>query len=101
MSDVSERLKYASSSAKNKADETMENVRSGTVKAVDQASDTFRSKGVQAMDAGMEVLDQVRDASFSLGDALKSSIERQPFSAISLAAAVGFLFGMMLFRRPR
>ncbi len=101
MSDVSERLKYASSSAKNKADETMENVRSGTVKAVDQASDTFRSKGAQAMDAGMEALDQVHDASFSLGDALKSSVERQPLSAISLAAAVGFLFGMMLFRRSR
>jgi ElaB/YqjD/DUF883 family membrane-anchored ribosome-binding protein len=99
MSDVSERLKYASSSAKNKADETMENVRSGTMKAVDQASDTFRTKGAQAMEAGMEALDQVRDASSSLGDALKNSIKRQPLSAISLAAAAGFLFGMMFFRR--
>jgi ElaB/YqjD/DUF883 family membrane-anchored ribosome-binding protein len=101
MSDVSERLKYASSSGKNKADEMMENVRSGTVKAVDQASDTFRSKDAQAMEAGMEALDQVRDASSSPGDALKSSIERQPLSAISLAAAAGFLFGMMFFRRRR
>jgi ElaB/YqjD/DUF883 family membrane-anchored ribosome-binding protein len=99
MSDVSDRLKYASSSAKNKADEAMENVRYGAVKAADQASDTFRSKGSQAMEAGMGALDHVRDASSSLGDALKSSIERQPLSAISLAAAAGFLFGMMFFRR--
>jgi ElaB/YqjD/DUF883 family membrane-anchored ribosome-binding protein len=98
MSDVSERLKYTSS-AKNKADESMENVRSGTVEALDQVSDTFRSKGSQAMEAGMDALDQVRDASSSLGDALKSSIERQPLSAISLAAAAGFLFGVMFFRR--
>jgi ElaB/YqjD/DUF883 family membrane-anchored ribosome-binding protein len=98
MSDVSERLTYASS-AKNKADHSMENVRSGTVKSLDQASDTFRSKGSQAMEAGMDALDQMRDASSSLSDALKSSIERRPLSAISLAAAVGFVFGMMFFRR--
>gem|GEM_PF-4791928 len=35
----------------------------------------------------------------SLGDALKNSIQRQPPSAISLAAATGFLFGMMFFHR--
>lgn len=98
MSDVSERLKYASS-AKNKVDDSMENARSGTVKALDQVSDTVRSKGSQAMEAGMDALDQVREASSSLGDALKSSIERQPLSAISLAAATGFLIGMMFFRR--
>jgi ElaB/YqjD/DUF883 family membrane-anchored ribosome-binding protein len=99
MSDVSGRLKEASSTAKNKADETVENVRSGMAKAVDQAADSIRSKSAEAMEAGMDAIDQVRDASSSLGDALKTSIERQPFTAISLAAAAGFLFGMMFFRR--
>lgn len=99
MSDVSGRFKEASSSAKNKADDTVENVRSGMVKAVDQASDTLRSKGAEAMEAGMEAVDHLRDASSSLSDSLKSSIERQPFTAISLAAAAGFLFGVMFFRR--
>ncbi|HEX9321286.1 MAG TPA: hypothetical protein VF913_04070 [Xanthobacteraceae bacterium] len=99
MSDVSGRLKDASSTAKDKADETVESMRSGTVKAVDQAADTMRSKTAEAMEAGMEAVDQVRDASSSLGDALKTSIERQPFTAISLAAAAGFLFGMMFLRR--
>jgi len=99
MSDVSGRLKEASSTARNKADETVENARSGMAKAVDQAADSIRSKGAEAMEAGMDAIDQVRDASSSLGDALKTSIERQPFTAISLAAAAGFLFGMMFFRR--
>lgn len=99
MSDVSGRLKEASSTARNKADETVENVRSGMAKAVDQAADSIRSKSAEAMEAGMDAIDQVRDASSSLGDALKTSIERQPFTAISLAAAAGFLFGMMFFRR--
>ena len=99
MSDVSGRLKEASSTARNKTDETVENVRSGMAKAVDQAADSIRSKSAEAMEAGMDAIDQVRDASSSLGDALKTSIERQPFTAISLAAAAGFLFGMMFFRR--
>jgi ElaB/YqjD/DUF883 family membrane-anchored ribosome-binding protein len=99
MSDVSGRLKEASSAAKNKADETVENVRSGMAKAVDHAADTLRSKSADAAEAGMDAIDQVRDASSSLGDALKTSIERQPFTAISLAVAAGFLFGMMFFRR--
>jgi ElaB/YqjD/DUF883 family membrane-anchored ribosome-binding protein len=99
MSEVSGRLKEASSTAKNKADETVENVRYGMAKAVDQAADSIRSKSAEAMEAGMDAIDQVRDASSSLGDALKTSIERQPFTAISLAAAAGFLFGMMFFRR--
>jgi ElaB/YqjD/DUF883 family membrane-anchored ribosome-binding protein len=99
MSDVSGRLKDASSTAKNKADETIENVRSGAVKAVDQAADILRSKSDEAMEAGMEAVDQVRDASSSFGEALKTSIERQPFTAISLAAAAGLLFGMFFFRR--
>jgi ElaB/YqjD/DUF883 family membrane-anchored ribosome-binding protein len=99
MSDVSGRLKEASSTAKNKADETVENVRSGMAKAVDHAADTLRSKSAEAAEAGMDAIDQVRDASSSLRDALKTSIERQPFTAISLAVAAGFLFGMMFFRR--
>jgi ElaB/YqjD/DUF883 family membrane-anchored ribosome-binding protein len=99
MSDVPGRLRDASSSAKNNADESVENVRSGLVKAVDRAADTIRSKSTEAMEAGMEAVDQVRDASSSLGDALKTSIERQPFTAITVAAAAGFLFGMMFFRR--
>ena len=99
MSDVSGRLKDASGAAKSKAEETTENVRSGMVKAVDQAAGTLRSKSSEVMEAGMEAVDQVRDASSSLGDALKTSIERQPFTAISIAAAAGFLLGMMFFRR--
>jgi len=99
MSDVSGRLKEASSSAKNKADETVESARSGVVKAADQAADALRSKSAEAMEAGRQAVDQVRDASSSLGDALKTSIERQPFTAIALAAAAGFLFGMIFFHR--
>jgi ElaB/YqjD/DUF883 family membrane-anchored ribosome-binding protein len=99
MSDVSGRLKEASSTAKDKADEIVENVRSGMAKAVDQAADTLRSKSAEAAEAGMDAIDQARDVSSSLGDALKTSIERQPFTAISLAVAAGFLFGMMFFRR--
>ena len=99
MSDVSGRLKEASSTAKNKTDEAVENVRSGMVKSVDQAADTIRSKSAEAMEAGMETVDRVRDTTASLGDALKTSIGRQPFTAISLAAAAGFLFGMIFFRR--
>jgi len=95
MSDLSGRLKEASTTAKNKADETVENVRSGMAKA----ADTLRSKSAEAAEAGIDAIDQVRDASSSLGDALKTSIERQPFTAISLAVAAGFLFGMMFFRR--
>jgi len=49
MSDVSGRLKEASSTAKNKTDEAVENVRSGMVKSVDQAADTIRSKSAEAM----------------------------------------------------
>jgi ElaB/YqjD/DUF883 family membrane-anchored ribosome-binding protein len=99
MSDVSERLKEASSTAKNKADETVENVRSGMAKAIDHAADRIRSKSAEAAEAGIDAIDQVRDASSSLGDALKTSIERQPFTAIALAVAAGFLCGMMFFRR--
>ena len=71
----------------------------GMAKAVDRAADTLRSKSAEAAEAGMDAIDQARDASSSLGDALKTSIERQPFTAISLAVAAGFLFGMMFFRR--
>jgi ElaB/YqjD/DUF883 family membrane-anchored ribosome-binding protein len=99
MSDVSGRLKDASSTARNRADDTVENVRSGASKAVDQAADTIRSKSAEAMAAGMDVVDQARDATSSLGDALKASIERQPLAAVSLAAAAGLLFGMIFFRR--
>jgi ElaB/YqjD/DUF883 family membrane-anchored ribosome-binding protein len=99
MSDVSERLQEASTTAKSKADETVETVRSGMVKAVDQAADTIRSKSAQAMEVGREAVDQVRDASSSLGEVLKTSIERQPFTAVALAAAAGFVFGLMFFRR--
>ena len=99
MSDVTERLKDASAVAKSKAGETAENVRSGVMKAVDQASSTTRSGTSDAFDAGMQAVDQVREQVSSVGDALKASIERQPFAAVSLAAAVGFLFGMMFFRR--
>ena len=69
------------------------------VKAADQAADTIRSKSAQAMEAGREAVDQVRDASSSFGEALKTSIERQPFTAVALAAAAGFVFGLMFFRR--
>jgi ElaB/YqjD/DUF883 family membrane-anchored ribosome-binding protein len=99
MSDVSGRLKDAAAGAKNKADETVESARSGVIKAADQAADALRSRSTEAMEAGMEAVDQVRDASLSLGDALKTSIERQPFTAISLAAAAGLLFGMLFLRR--
>jgi ElaB/YqjD/DUF883 family membrane-anchored ribosome-binding protein len=99
MSDVSGRLKEAAAGAKYKADETVEDARSGVIKAADQAADTLRSKTNEAMEAGMEAIDHVRDASATLGDALKTSIERQPFTAISIAAAAGFLFGMLFFRR--
>ena len=99
MSDLSGRLKEASTTAKNKADETVENVRSGMAKAADRAADTLRSKSAEAAEAGIDAIDQVRDASSSLGDALKTSIERQPFTAISLAAAAGLLFGMLFWRR--
>jgi ElaB/YqjD/DUF883 family membrane-anchored ribosome-binding protein len=99
MSDVAGRLKEASANAKNRADESVETARSGVVKAVDQAADTIRSKSAAAMEASKDAVDQVRDATSSLGDALKTSIERQPFTAVSLAAAAGFLFGMMFFRR--
>jgi ElaB/YqjD/DUF883 family membrane-anchored ribosome-binding protein len=99
MSDVSGRLKEAAAGAKYKADETVENARSGVIKAADQAADALRSKTTEAMEAGMQAVDQVRDASATLADALKTSIERQPFTAISIAAAAGFLFGMVFFRR--
>jgi ElaB/YqjD/DUF883 family membrane-anchored ribosome-binding protein len=99
MSDVSGRFKEAAAGAKYKADETVEDARSGVIKAADQAADTLRSKTNEAMEAGMQAIDHVRDASATLGDALKTSIERQPFTAISIAAAAGFLFGMLFFRR--
>jgi len=99
MSDVSGRLKEASSTARNQAEETVANVRSGVAKAADQAVDTIRAKTAEAAESGMDAVDQVRDTTASLGDSLKVSIERQPLTAITLAAAAGFLFGMMFFRR--
>lgn len=91
MSDLSGRLKEASSSVRDQADETAANVRSGMTKAADQAA--------EAAQTGMDALAQVRDTTASLGDSLKVSIERQPLTAVTLAAAAGFLFGMMFFRR--
>ena len=88
MSDVSGRLKETAAGARYKADETVEEARSGVIKAADQAADALRSKTAEAMEAGMEAIDQVRDASTSLGDALKTSIERQPFTAISIGAVL-------------
>jgi ElaB/YqjD/DUF883 family membrane-anchored ribosome-binding protein len=99
MSDVSGRLKEAASAAKNQADGTVEEARVGIAKAADRAADAVRAKTDDVLEAGMDAVDQVRDASSSLGDALKASIERQPFTAVSLAVAAGFLFGMMFFRR--
>jgi ElaB/YqjD/DUF883 family membrane-anchored ribosome-binding protein len=51
------------------------------------------------MEASMEAVERAREATSSLADALKSSIERQPLAAVSVAAAAGFLFGMLFFRR--
>jgi ElaB/YqjD/DUF883 family membrane-anchored ribosome-binding protein len=99
MSDVSERLKDAAFVAKDQADETVEDARSGIKRAVDQAADAIETKSAEAVEAGMDAVDQVRDAAVSVSEALKASIERQPFTAVAVAVAAGFLFGMMFVRR--
>jgi len=99
MSDVSERLKDAAAVAKDQADETVEDARSGIKKVVDQAADAVEAKTAEAMEAGMDAVDQVREATASVSEALKASIERQPFTAVAVAVAAGFLIGMMFLRR--
>jgi ElaB/YqjD/DUF883 family membrane-anchored ribosome-binding protein len=99
MSDVSRRLKDAAAGARDQTGETVEDARSGTKKAIGAAADAVQEKTAAAMEAGMDAVDQVRDATVSVGEALKVSIERQPFTAIAVAVAAGFLFGMMFVRR--
>ena len=99
MTDVSERLRDASANARNRAEDTVENVRSGVMTGADQVSDTLRARTSEAMEAGRDALDRATDTTLSMADAVKSSIERQPLAAVSFAAAAGFLFGMLFFRR--
>jgi len=106
MSDVGGRLKNASGAMRDKADEATEAARSGVFKAVDQADDTFdklRTTAADALEAGMDAAENMRDAAYdatvSVSEAVKASIERQPFTAVSVAAAAGFVFGMLFFRR--
>jgi ElaB/YqjD/DUF883 family membrane-anchored ribosome-binding protein len=99
MSELSGTLRDTSSTLRNQADETAGSFRSEAVKAADQAAEAIRSKSAETMQAGMDALDQVRETTASLGDTLKVSIERQPLTAVTLAAAAGFLLGMIFFRR--
>jgi ElaB/YqjD/DUF883 family membrane-anchored ribosome-binding protein len=95
MSDVSGRLKDTAAGAKYQADETVEGVRRGAKKTIDHAADVIQAKTAEAMEAGMDAVDQTA----SVGEALKASIQRQPLTAMAVAAAAGFLFGMFIRRR--
>jgi ElaB/YqjD/DUF883 family membrane-anchored ribosome-binding protein len=95
MSDVSGRLKDAAAGAKYQADETVEGMRWGAKKTIDDAADVVQAKTAEAMEAGMDAVDQTA----SVGEALKASIQRQPLTAMAVAAAAGFLFGRMFIRR--
>ncbi len=103
MSDIAGRLKNASGAAREKADQAAETIRSGVVKTGDDALENLRSTAADAMEAGMDAANTIRDAAAdataSVHEAVRASIERQPFTAVTVAAAAGFMFGMLFFRR--
>ena len=91
MTDISGRIKEASSSMRDQAEQAAESVRSSVARSADQAGGAFAA----AERAGSAVL----GSSGSVGEAVKASIERQPLTAVAVAAVVGFVFGVFFFRR--
>jgi ElaB/YqjD/DUF883 family membrane-anchored ribosome-binding protein len=72
---------------------------------MNQANEAARSainSGSEALESGRRTIEHMRsstaETASSLTEALESAIERQPFTAIAIAAAVGFLAGMVLRR---
>ncbi len=105
MSDMTGRLRSASETAKDAASKASETTRSGVTNAMDQANEAARSaaaSGAEALETGRRAAERARastaETAASLSEAFGAAIERQPFTAVMVAAAAGFLAGMILRR---
>ena len=105
MSDIGGKLKDASDAVRDTAEKKTASTRSGVMNALDQANQTVRTaadRSAEVLESGRRAAEQVRDSAVdttaSLTESFAAAIERQPFTAVAVAAAVGFLAGMMLRR---
>jgi ElaB/YqjD/DUF883 family membrane-anchored ribosome-binding protein len=69
------------------------------VKSVDQAAGSAQSAASGAFERAESIRDAALETTVSVSEAVKTSIERQPFTAVAVAAVAGFVFGMFFFRR--
>jgi ElaB/YqjD/DUF883 family membrane-anchored ribosome-binding protein len=109
MSDIGGKLKDTSQAVTDAAEKKVASARSGVMTALDQANQTVRSAadrgtemGAEMFESGRRAAEQVRESTAnttaSITEAFGAVIERQPFTAVAVAAAMGFLAGMMLRR---
>src|SRR5690242_9619128 len=98
MSDMGGRMRDATNSIRDKVEEAAQTVRSTVVRSAEEAAQSAQASG-GTLDAAEHLRRAALDTSVSLGEAVKASIERQPFTALAVAAAAGFVFGLLFFRR--
>jgi ElaB/YqjD/DUF883 family membrane-anchored ribosome-binding protein len=62
---------------------------------MDDAEDAIRSAAADAAERGKEAAEQMQEVASNLTATLKSAIERQPLAAVAIAAAIGFVVGVL------
>jgi uncharacterized protein YjbJ (UPF0337 family) len=68
-------------------------VEEGLGRIADDAQTEVKGQAQQVAGAAEDVYDQAKDATANFTDIVQRTIEQQPYTAVAIAAAVGWLLG--------